>query len=160
MEYFWMELYAPEFFTFCLISCYCYLVGRSNDFKVFGDSCNGISVAHPHLRVFADAFQQRILVVELGQMCTSVFTCVGRFNFTSVGIRHKLCAVADTQDRIFAANIGQINFEGLFIVYRERASGKDDTDNRRIIVGKLVVGNNLAIHVQFAYAAADELRGL
>ena len=40
------------------------------------------------------------------------------------------------------------------------ASRQDYTDDRRVAERELVVGNNLAIHVQFAHAASDKLRGL
>ena len=122
MEYFRMELYTPKFLTFCLISSNGNLVGRSDDLKVFRNSCDGVSVAHPYLRVFTDTFQQRVFVVELGQMSTSVFTCTCRFYVSAVCVSHELCAVADTQNRIFTADSAQVYLESLFIVNREGAS--------------------------------------
>jgi len=106
VEHFRMELYAPELFVLCLVSGDGYFVGRSDDFKVVGDGSDGVTVAHPYLRMFADAFQQRVLVVESSQVCTSVFAGVGRLYLSSVGVRHELCTIADTQDRIFSADVG------------------------------------------------------
>lgn len=37
---------------------------------------------------------------------------------------------------------------------------EDDTDDGRVILGKLVVRQNLTERVQLAHTAADELRGL
>ena len=92
-------------------------------------------------------------------MRTSVFTCAGRFYFSTVRIRHELCTIADTQNRILSANVTQIDFKGAFIINREGASRKDNADYGRIIVWKFVVRHNLAISIQFANATGYELCG-
>ena len=43
---------------------------------------------------------------------------------------------------------------------RVRTAAEDDADDARVVLGKLIVGQNLAEGVQLADTAADELRGL
>ena len=88
--------------------------------KVFGNSCNGIAMAHPHLRVFVKTLKQGILMVKLLQVSTSILTAAGRFNLSAISLRHILCTIANAQDRILATDIGQIYLKGLRIVHAIR----------------------------------------
>ena len=63
-------------------------------------------------------------LVESGKVRTSVFTCAGRFYFSTVRIRHELCTIADTQNRILSANVTQIDFKGAFIIKQRRGFPK------------------------------------
>ena len=45
-------------------------------------------------------------------------------------------------------------------MHRIRASAEDYANNAGIVLGKLVVGHNLAEGVELAHTAADKLRGL
>ena len=114
-------------------------------------------MTHPYLRILTNSFKQHIILAKRSQMCTAIFTCTGRFYFSIVSIRHKLCTIADTQNRIFTTNLTQVYFEGIFIINRKRTSGKDDSFNCRIFFRKLVIRNNFAIRVQFAYATTNQL---
>ena len=73
---------------------------------------------------------------------------------------HELGAVTDAEHRQTFADLRQIGFEGLLVIDREGRAGKDDADHRLVVMRELVVGNNLAISVEFAHAAPDKLGGL
>ena len=114
-------------------------------------------MAHPHLCIFAYSFEQHIILTERSQMRTPIFTRTGRLYFPTVSIRHKLCAIANSQYRIFTTNLTQIYFESIFIVNRERTSGENNPFNSRVFFRKFVIRNNFAIRVQFAYATTNQL---
>ncbi len=152
-----MELNSPHIFTFHLISSDIYFICRGNLLEVIRDSSNRITMTHPYLRILTHSFEQHIILAERSQMRTPIFACTSRFYLSIVGIRHKLCTIADTQNRIFATNLTQIYLEGIFIINRKRTSGKDDSFNCCIFFRKLVIRNNFAIRVQFAYATTNQL---
>ncbi len=117
-------------------------------------------MAHPHLCIFAYSFEQHIILTERSQMRTPIFTRTGRLYFPTVSIRHKLCAIANSQYRIFTTNLTQIYFESIFIINRKRASGKDNSFDCCIFFRKFVIRNNFAIRVQLAYTTSNKLRSL
>ena len=82
---------------------------------------------------------------------------------TSQGIKSTvqgLRTVADTQNGVFPTNPAQIYLECTLIINRKGATRKDNSFYTLISVWKFVVRYNLAIDIQFAQPAADELRGL
>ena len=52
MKHFGVELHAPHFLAFDLISGNGNLIGRSDSLEIIGNGRNGIAVRHPHLRIF------------------------------------------------------------------------------------------------------------
>ena len=160
MENFGMELHAPHLFAFYLISGNLHLVGRGDDFEVGGDGRNGVSVAHPYLRMFAHVLEQRILPVKRLQMGTSILTRAGRLYRASIAVSDELRPVTNAQDGILAADAAQVYLKSARVVHREGATGQDDPFHAIIVFRKFVVGNNFTIDIQFANAPSDELRGL
>ena len=92
--------------------------------------------------------------------CLAVFRGGAGRHLTAESIRHQLTAVADAQDRVFATDFRQVDFESLLVVDRERAAGKDNADDRRVVFRHFVVGYDFAVHVKLADASSDELCGL
>ncbi len=121
--YFGVELYAPYFFAFYLVGRAGHFGGRGYDVEVGRKLGDGVAVAHPHLCAGFDAAQQRVHLVDLGEIGTAILARVGRLHFATVGIGHKLCAVADSQQRIVTADTVELNPEGFLVVDRERAAG-------------------------------------
>ena len=160
MEHFGMELYAPHIFALGLIGSDFHLVGRSDDAEVIGDSRDGIAVAHPHLRILAHVLEEHVALVEGAEVGTSVFACTSRFNLTAVAVRDELGAVADTQNGILATQLAQVHLKSALVVDGERAAREDDSLHTVVALRELVVGHNLTVNIQFADAAADELRSL
>ena len=160
MEHLGMELHAPHLLALHLVGGDGHLVRRGDDAEVVRDGGDGVAVAHPHLRVFAHALQQGIVVLEAAQIRTSVLAAAGGFHLAPVGIGDELRAIADAQDGQLAADAVQVHLERLLVIHREGASGQDDALHAPVAVGELVVRHDFAIHIQLADAAADELRGL
>ena len=155
-----MELYSPYLFALYLISGNSHFVCRCNGFKILRDSSNGITVAHPYLRTLSHTFEQNIVLAERSQVSTSILTGTCRFYFAPIGIRHKLCTIADAQDGVFTSDFAQIDLERTFVIYGEGASRQNHSLDGFIAFGKLVIGDNLAIRIQLAHPATDKLRGL
>ena len=155
-----MELHSPYRLLGRSISSKLDIGCRCDALVIFGDGCDGITMAHPYLRVLDKSVEQRILGIEVLKIGASVLTRVGCLNLSTVGVRNELCAIADAKHRDASYKLAQVNLERLLIVYRIGASAEDDTDNAGVVLRELVVRHNLAEGVQFAYTAADELRGL
>ena len=160
VEHFWVELHAPRLLALHLIGGNLHFIGRRNDFKPCGNGSDGVAVAHPHLGVGTHAVEQQVVAVKRAEVCPPVLAASGRLHVAAVGIGHELRAVADAQQRQAAAYVGEVDLKSLPVVHREGAAGEDDAPHAFVAVRKLVVGHNLAIHVQFAQAAPDELGGL
>ena len=45
-------------FSFYMICGVCHVVCRSDDFRTFWQTCNGVAVGHPYLRVIWNPFKQ------------------------------------------------------------------------------------------------------
>ena len=155
-----MELYAPYLFTFHLISGNSHFVCRRNRFKILRNSSNGITVAHPYLRTLSHTFEQHIVLAERSQVSTSILTGTCRFYFATIGIRHKLCTIADAQNGVFTSDFAQINLERTLVIHGEGASRQNHSLDSFVVFGELVIGDNLAIRIQLAHPATDKLRGL
>ena len=155
-----VELHAPHLFALHLIGGHSHLVRRGDDAESGGNGRDGVAVAHPHLRMFANTLQQRIVVLEASQIGPAVLAGAGRLHASPVGIGDELRAIADAQDGQLAANVRQVHPESLPVVHREGAAGEDDAFHALVAMRELVVRHDFAIHVQLAETAADELRGL
>ena len=117
-------------------------------------------MAHPHLRMLNEALEQRILGIDGLQMGATILTTSGLLYFSAQRVRNELCAVADAEHGQTAHKLRQIYFERLRVVYAERRTAQYDTNHAGVVLGKLVVGQNLTKCVQLAHAAANELGGL
>ena len=160
VEHLGVELHPPKFFIFSLISRKFHLRSGSNATETFGDSRNSVAMAHPHLRVFVETAEERVLVFKCGEISTTIFASVGGFYLSTIDVRHILCTIANAQDGKTAANFREVHLEGFRVINTERRTRKNDTNHRRIIVRKFVVRQNFAESVHFADATPNELSGL
>ena len=160
MKYFRMELHSPHLLAGHLVSGNRYLVRRSYNLEVVGNGCNRVSMAHPYLGILPYPFEKDILRIERTEMGTSVLAGSCRLHPSTVAVGDKLRTVADTQNGVFPTNPAQIYLECTLIINRKGATRKDNSFYTLISVWKFVVRYNLAIDIQFAQPAADELRGL
>ena len=117
-------------------------------------------MTHPHLRIGLEALEQRIGSIYIFKMGTSVFATVGLFNFTTHGMGNKLCAIADAEYGNPADKLRQVDLECLRVVNAIGRTTEDDTNDRRIVLGKLIVGEYLTKSIEFAHTSANELCGL
>ena len=91
---------------------------------------------------------------------TAIFARGCRFDGSACFVCHQLGAIADAEHRIVAAQTVELGFEGFLVIDREWAARQDDAFDALIAVGKLVVGNDLAVSAEFAHAATDQLGSL
>src|SRR5574344_556775 len=155
-----MKLNSPKRLFRRSISGILHISRRSNNLTVIRNSRNGIAVAHPDLRVFFKTFKQRILRIYGLQISTSVFSCTGLLNRATITESNELRAITNSEHRIFSYNFTQITLEGVFIMNGIRRAAQDNTDDRRVILRKLVVWQNFAERVQLSHTTTNKLRGL
>ena len=79
MEYLGMELNSPDAVGKLRIGgapecCVCYILGTTYHFEVLGNSGDGITMTHPHLRAFLKAFEKGIVEIDRFQIGTAVFS--------------------------------------------------------------------------------------
>lgn len=117
-------------------------------------------MAHPHLRLGLETLEEGIAGLEVLQVGAAILATVGSLHLTPIGMGDKLCAVADAEHGNLADKLREIYLESLGVVDRIGRSREDDADDGGVVLGKLVVGQDLAEGVQLADAAADKLRGL
>ena len=111
-----VELHAPELLAFCLVSRNGHFVSRSDGTEALRDSCDGVAVAHPHLRIVTHVLEKRIALLEAGQVGTTVLASTCRLDASATDISHVLRSVADAEDGIFAADAAQVNLERMFVI--------------------------------------------
>ena len=116
---------------------------------------------HPDLRVLVEALEQRICGVDRLQIGTTILARVGLLNLTTQGVRNELSTIADAEYGHLADKLREIYLEGLGVVHRIGRTTEDDTNDVGIVVlGVLVVRQNLTEGVEFTDTTANELRGL
>ena len=152
-----MELHAPASEASAAIGGHVYFVGGGYYIHAFADGGDGVAVAHPYLCADLDAGHQRIGAVHFAEDGTAVFASGGRFDASAALIGHQLGAVAYAQYRVARHKSLGVNLEGLVIVYREGAAREDDADDIGIVSRHTVVGEDFAVSVEFAQAAAYKL---
>ena len=84
----------------------------------------------------------------------------GSLHLTALGVREELSTVADAEYRNAADKLAQIYLESFRIMNGIRATAQDDTNDRWVILWKLVVRHDLAEGIEFTDTTADELCGL
>ena len=160
MEYLRMELYTPCQFAFHVVSRVPDIVCAGYDTEVFRQLRDGIAMRHPYLRTGFDAFKQRVVCIDAGQVGTAIFAGISRLYFTSGGVSDVLCAITDSQYRVFTPDFREVGLKCVLVVHRVGASRKNDSLHIRGVMRELVVRDNLAIHIQLANSPTDKLRGL
>ena len=73
-------------------------------------------MAHPNLRVLDESLEQRILLIEMLQVGTTILTAVSSLHLTALGVREELSTVADAEYRNAADKLAQINLESFRIM--------------------------------------------
>ena len=117
-------------------------------------------MTHPNLRVLDESLEQRILLVELLQVGTTILTAVSSLYLTALSVREELSTVADAKHRNAANKLAQIYLESFRIMNGIRATAQDDTNDRWVILWKLVVRHNLAEGIKLTNTTANQLCGL
>ena len=69
---------------------------------VGGDGCDGVAMAHPHLRVWFETLEERVAGIDGGEFCPSIFPGVGLLHPSPIGICNELCSIADAKDWNFS----------------------------------------------------------
>ena len=94
------------------------------------------------------------------QMGAAILTRVGLLYLTTQSMGDELGSVADAKHGQTTYELAQVNLESLGVVHRIGRTAQDDTDDRGVVLGELVVRQYLAEGVELTYTAADKLRGL
>ena len=94
------------------------------------------------------------------QVGTTILTAVSSFHLSALGKREELSTIADAEYRNTADKLAQIYLESFRIMNGVRATAQDDTNDRWVILWKLVVRHDLAEGIEFTDTTADELCGL
>ena len=160
MEHLRVELHSPYRLRSAGKSCIGYICRRTNHLEIRGDSGDGITMAHPYLRVLLKTLKEGVRRVHRLEISTAILTTVGLLNLSAEGVRDELCAIADSQYRDTAHKLPEINLERLWVVNRVRRATQDDTNHTGIVFRELVIGQNLAEGIQFTDTTAYQLCGL
>ena len=160
MEHLWVELYSPNRLLGRSISSILHIGSRSDALIVLRNSCDGIAMTHPNLRVLDESLEQWILLVELLQVSTTILTAVSSLHLTALSVREELSTVADTEHRDATDKLAQIYLESFRIMNGIRATAQNDTNDRWVILWKLVVRHNLAEGIKLTNTTANQLCGL
>ncbi len=115
-----MELYAPRMLPLHAVGGAGHLVGRGDYVETGGHRCDGVAMAHPHLRAGGYAGEKRVGAVDLLKQRAAIFACGRRLHGAAVAVGHELGAVAYAQHRQAPANLRQVGLEGFLVVDRER----------------------------------------
>ncbi|CUQ06293.1 Uncharacterised protein [Segatella copri] len=86
-------------------------------------------MAHPNLRVLDESLEQRILLIEMLQVGTTILTAVSSLHLTALGVREELSTVTDAEYRNATDKLAQIYLESFRIMNGIRATAQDDTND-------------------------------
>ena len=84
---------------------------------VIRNRSDGVTMAHPHLRIFVETLEQRIVEIDRCQVDTTVFSRTSLFHPTTIFVRYVLRTIANAQDRHFADKLTQIDLKGFWVMY-------------------------------------------
>ena len=129
VEHLWVELYCPYRLFGRSISSILHISSRSDALVIIRDSSDGITMAHPNLRVLDESLEQRILLIEMLQVGTTILTAVSSLHLTALGVREELSTVADAEYRNATDKLAQIYLESFRIMNGIRATAQDDTND-------------------------------
>ena len=94
-----MELDAPRAFTIDAEGCCLYILGAGDDSEAFGKGRDGVSVRHPYDTSRTNSFEEFVILVTQGEVCTTILTAIARLYLTSCLVDEALCSIAYTQYR-------------------------------------------------------------
>ena len=136
-------------------------IGVSDQLEALRHLCHVVAVAHPGNTLLRQTLEQlAVRVVEglgLAVLARSVLLCCGYL--AAEGVRHKLTAVADAQNRYAQLEQSRITLRGLFLVNAVRTAGKDDADRieRLDLLNRGLIGLDLTVNIMFADASCNQL---
>ena len=160
MEHLGVELHGPEGQLLAGVRGELH-VGRRRYGAAVGWNCrDGVAVAHPYLRVFLEALEQRVLGVELRKVGAPVLAGVRLFHLSAALGGYELCPVTYSEDGELAYKLAQVDLKRLRVVNGVRRTAEDYADDTLRILRKLVVRQDFADRVKLTHTAAYELRGL
>jgi len=70
---------------------------------------------------------------------------------------HVLCTITNPQDRTGGMELREIKMRRIFLPYRIRAAGKDDSFYSAVNFGIMIEGVDLTVNIELPDAARDEL---
>ena len=117
MKYLRVELYGPYGLGGRGKSRIHYIGSRADHLEIIGDGRNGVTVAHPHLRLLLKMLEEQVRSIHRLEVCPTVLPAVGLLHLTAKGMRDKLCAIADAQHGNLPDELVQIHLEGLRIMH-------------------------------------------
>ena len=85
---------------------------------VGGQRGDGVAMAHPHLRAFIEALEERVGGIEPLEVGAAILAGVGLFHPPASGVGYELRPVTDAQHRHSAHELAQICLERLWVVHR------------------------------------------
>ncbi len=128
------------------------------DGEALGCTLDGVAVAHPHDLIVGGAIEQAGALGHRG-LGVTVLAGARATHGATQGVRHRLEAVADTQDGHTGLENRGIDRGRALLVHGGRAAGQDDGGR---LLGEHVrhahgVGDDLRVDVGLAHAARDQL---
>ena len=155
--HFRMILHRPYTLVRIGISSILHLLCRCYGMKTLRQLCNSIPVTHPHLRIFLEALEQRIVSLKVLQVSTSILATASRFHLSPKSIGHQLGAITNAQYRIFADKLRQVHLERIFVIDRKRRSTQDNTYYIIIFFREFVVRQYFAERIHLTYPTPYQL---
>ncbi|MPN42956.1 hypothetical protein SDC9_190514 [bioreactor metagenome] len=126
MLYFRVKLNAIEFFCCISESCDRTSVVFGNHFESGRDFRDFVTMTHPDRLDICKAFEHRRIQIKDLDVGTSVFSFIGRNDFSTEMIGHQLHAVANAQYRNAHVENGRIDFKSIFFIDAVRAAREND----------------------------------
>ena len=117
MEHLWVELYRPDGLLSGCKGCIHHISCGTDYLKTVRNGRNGITMAHPHLRMLFKPLEERVGRIHCLQICTTILAGIGLLHLSSQCMGDELCTVADTQNWHLADKLRQIDLKRLRVVY-------------------------------------------
>ena len=118
VEHLGMELHGPYGQIFGGIGGELHVVGRGYHLVALGQGGDGVAMAHPHLRLGLEAFEERVVSVEVFQAGAAVLAGVGFLHLSALAVRDELGAVADAEHWQPADKLAEVYLEGFRVMHR------------------------------------------
>ncbi len=158
MVHFGMELHRPHLLRRIFnrgdgVRRACHLLKPRCQFYRF------IAVRHPHRELRRQVFKQPRARLDL-YFRMAVFALAGGAHFSPEGMCHVLQAIADAKNRQAQAEHARIGDRRVFVVYRGRSAGKNQSHGRIAadFLQRRITRQHHGEDLQFTDAARDELR--
>ena len=154
-----VELDAPGLLTFYMIGGVDHVVGGGYDLRAFGETCDGVTVGHPDLRVGGNALEQGALFLDMHDGA-AVLPGDGGIDLPAVAVGDVLGTVADAEHGKAALDAGEIGGGGLRVADGPGAARENHAADAVVEGGYPVEWMDFAINVQLPESAADKLGDL